>query len=207
VISTLDVTPKQIRLLYDGTPIDMKKRSSIVVDRVAPGDYAISLLNLRVSDSGRYDYEIEGVPTPKHLVTLYVEPHQPNERFVQLPQTTFTVGQTILLSIDLDVDEPMDDTPSWYRNEMLIPLDRTQRHRQTIDPVHRTYTFEIQDSQLDDSGIYEMRTNDLIVKTPEIKIMPNLVTSPLEQEEVLPPVKRVSSVTIDMNKNREQTPM
>jgi hypothetical protein len=85
---------------------------------------------------------------------------------------------------------------------MLIPVDRSQRHKQTIDRVNRTHTFEIYNLQLDDTGVYEMRTPNLIVKTPEIKIVPKRI----EEEEVVPPeqISRQSSVTIDMNKPKEQ---
>lgn len=204
VVSTLDVKPNQIRLLHDGNPVDLKRRSSIVVDRVAPGNYAISLLNLRVSDSGRYEYEIEGAPTPKHLVTIYVEPRQPKEKVLQLPQTTFNVGESILMKIDFDENDQINETPKWYRNEMLIPMDRSPRHRQTMDRTNRTHTFEIYNLQVDDSGVYEMRTKDLIVKTPELKIVP----VPLKQEEPIEEkpeeTSRQSSITIDMNKQKDQ---
>ena len=203
--STLDVKPNQIRLLHDGAPVDLKRRTSIVVDRVGPGNYAVSLLNLRVSDSGRYDYQIEGAPTPKHLVTLYVEPAVPKERILQLPKTTFNVGESILLKIDFDEDQPIDATPKWYRNEMLIPLDQSNRHRQVIDRVNRTLTFEIYNLQPDDTGVYEMRTPGLIVKTPEIRIVPQPLTiQPAEEEEVPQQVTRKSSLTIEMNKPKEQ---
>ena len=203
VTSTLDVKPNQIRLLHDGAPIDLKRRTSIVVDRVSPGNYAVSLLNLRVSDSGRYDYQVEGAPAPKHLVTLFVEPAQPKERVLQLPKTTFFVGESILLKIEFDEDEPIKETPRWYRNEVLIPLDRSNRHRQIVDQVNRTLTFEIYNLQPDDTGVYEMRTSDLIVKTPEIRIVPRPISQPVE-EEVPPQVTRKSSLTIEMNKPKEQ---
>ena len=203
VISTLDVKPNQIRLLHDGTPIDLKKRSSIIIDRVAPGDYAVSLLNLRVSDSGRYEYAVEGAPSPKHLVTLFVEPRQPREKFLQLPQTTFTVGESILLKIDFDEDEPLNETPKWYKNEMLIPLDKNGRHQQVTDIPNRTHKFEIYNLQIDDSGTYEMRTKDLIVRTPEITIVPQQTSQP-DQGQMIEQVRRQSSVTIDMNKTKEQ---
>jgi hypothetical protein len=204
VTSTLDVQPNQIRLLHDGAPVDFKRRTSIVVDRVSPGNYAVSLLNLRVSDSGRYDYQIEGAPTPKHLVTLYVEPAVPKERLLQMPKTTFNVGESILLTIDFDEDQPIDSTPKWYRNEMLIPLDQSNRHRQIIDRVNRTLTFEIYNLQPDDTGVYEMRTPGLIVKTPEIRIVPQPLTIQPVDEEVPQQVTRKSSLTIEMNKPKEQ---
>ncbi len=200
VISTLDVKPNQIRLMQDGTPIDMKKRSSIVIDRVSPGTYAVSLLNLHVSDTGRYEYEIEGAPTPKHLVTLYVEPRPIKEKILNLPQTTFHVGESILFKIDLDENEQIDQTPKWYRNEMLIPIDKSPRHKQTIDKINRTHTFEIYNLQLEDRGVYQMYTPNLIVKTPEIKIIPK----PIEEEVVSQEITRKSSLTIEMNKPKEQ---
>ena len=85
---------------------------------------------------------------------------------------------------------------------MLIPLDKSQRHKQTTDRVNRTHTFEIYNLQLEDSGVYQMRTSNLIVKTPEIKIVPK---KPTRGEEVVPQEEiRQSSVTIDMNKPKEQ---
>ena len=201
--STLDVKPNQIRVFQDGTLIDRKKRSSIVVDRTSPGTYNVSLLNLRVSDSGRYEYEVEGAPTPKHLVTLYVEPRQVKEKILDLPQTTFNVGESILFKLDFDQNEPFNETPKWYKNEMLIPVDTSQRHKQTIDHINRTHIFEIDNLQVGDSGIYQMRTADLIVKTPEIKIVPKS-TQPQIEEVIPQEVRRQSSVTIDMNKVKEQ---
>ncbi len=200
VVSTLDVKPNQVRLIHDGTPIDMKKRSSIVVERVSSGTYNVSLLNLRVSDTGRYEYEVEGAPTPKHLVTLYVEPRPVKEKILDLPQTTFHVGESILLKIDFDENEQFTETPKWYRNEMLIPIDTSPRHKQTTDRVNRTHTFEIYNLQLEDTGTYQMRTPSLIVKTPEIKIVPK----PIQEEVVQQEVRRQSTVTIDMNKPKEQ---
>ena len=194
VISTLDVQPSQIRLIQDGQIIDRKKRSSVVVDRISPGTYEVSLLNLRVSDAGRYEYQIEEAPTPKHLVTLYVEPKQIKEKLIDLPQTTFNVGESILLKIDFDKDEPINETPKWYRNEMLIPIGTSPRHQQTVDHANRTYTFQIDNLQPEDTGTYQMKTSSLIVKTPEIKIIPKQI-QPEEQE-----VRRQSTVTIDMNK-------
>jgi hypothetical protein len=135
----------------------MKRRSSVVVNRVSPGTYNVSLLNLRVEDSGQYAYEVEGAPEPKHLVTLYVEPRQTKEKILHLPQTTFNVGESILFKIDFDENDQINETPKWYRNEMLIPIDTSQRHKQTIDRVNRTQTFEIYNLQLEDSGVYEMR--------------------------------------------------
>ena len=200
VISTLDVKPNQVRLIHDGAPVDMKKRSSIVVERVSSGTYNVSLLNLRVSDTGRYEYEIEGAPAPKHLVTLYVEPRPVKEKLLNLPQTTFNVGESILFKIDLEEDEQFVDTPRWYRNEMLIPIDSSPRHKQTVDRNNRTHTFEIYNLQVEDRGVYEMRTSNLIVKTPEIIVVPK----PTQQEVIPQEERRISSVTIDMNKPKEQ---
>jgi hypothetical protein len=201
VVSTLDVKPNQIHVNHNGAPVDMKRRSSVVVNRVSPGTYNVSLLNLRVEDSGQYAYEVEGAPEPKHLVTLYVEPRQTKEKILHLPQTTFNVGESILFKIDFDENDQINETPKWYRNEMLIPIDTSQRHKQTIDRVNRTQTFEIYNLQLEDSGVYEMRTSNLVVKTPEIKIIPK----PMKEEEVIPEqLSRQSSVTIDMNKTKEQ---
>ncbi|CAF3888048.1 unnamed protein product [Rotaria sp. Silwood2] len=205
VVSTLDVKPNQIRLIHDGAPIDLKKRSSIVVDRVSPGTYAVSLLNLRVSDSGQYEYEIEGAPTPKHLVTLYVEPRLVKEKTLDIPQTIFNVGESILFKIDFDEKDQITEIPKWYKNEMIIPIDTSSRHKQTIDRINRTHTFEIYNLQLEDSGVYEMRTPNLTVKTPEIKIMPKPGPQPTE-EEIRPSQETVrqSSLTIDMKKPKEQ---
>lgn len=200
VISTLDVKPNQVRLIHDGAPVDMKKRSSIVVERVSPGTYAVSLLNLRVSDTGRYEYEIEGTPAPKHLVTLYVEPRQVKEKLLNLPQTTFNVGESILFKIDLEDNEQFVDTPRWYRNEMLIPIESSPRHKQTVDRNNRTHTFEIYNLQVEDRGVYEMRTSNLIVKTPEIIVVPKQTPQDVVHQEE----RRTSSVTIDMNKPKEQ---
>lgn len=200
VVSTLDVKPNQVRLIHDGAPVDMKRRSSIIVERVSSGTYTVSLLNLRVSDTGRYEYQIEGAPTPKHLVTLYVEPRQVKEKVLNLPQTTFNVGESILFKIDLEDDEQFVDTPRWYRNEMLIPIETSPRHKQTVDRNNRTHTFEIYNLQVEDTGVYQMRTSNLIVKTPEIIIVPKQTPEEaIPQEE-----RRKSSVTIDMNKPKEQ---
>ena len=204
VVSKLDVKPNQIRLIHDGTPVDMKKRSSIFIDRVSSGTYAVSLLNLRISDSGHYQYEIEGAPTPKHLVTLYVEPRSIKEKILDLPQTTFYIGESILFKIDLDEDEQLNEVPKWYRNEKFIPIESSPRHKQNIDYNNRSHTFEIYDLQLEDSGVYEMRTPTMIVKTPEIKIVPQTGMKPME-EEILPgETVRQSSVAIDIKKSHEQ---
>ncbi|CAF5155679.1 unnamed protein product, partial [Rotaria magnacalcarata] len=204
VVSTLDVKPNQFRLIHDGAPVDMKKRSSIVIDRVSPGTYAVSLLNLRVSDSGLYEYQIEGAPTPKHLVTLYVEPRQVKEKVLDLPQTTFNVGESILFKVDFDEHDQINETPKWYKNEMCISMNASPRHKQTTDHINRTHTFEIYNLQLEDSGVYEMRTPNLSVKTPEIKIIPQQGPKPTEEEVRPQEVVRQSSVTIDMKKPQEQ---
>jgi len=95
----------------------------------------------------------------------------------------------------------LNETPKWYRNEILIPIDKSPRHKQTIDRINRTNTFEIYNLQLEDTGVYQMRTSNLIVKTPEIKIIPK----PIKEEEVIPQeIKRKSSLTIEMNKPQEQ---
>jgi hypothetical protein len=61
--------------------------------------------------------------------------------------------------------------------------------------------FEVYNLQLEDSGVYEMRTPNLTVKTPEIKI----ILKPMkEQEIILEQLSRQSSVTIDMNTAKEQ---
>lgn len=192
--------------MHDGIPIDMKKRSSIVVDRESPGTYTVSLLNLRVSDSGVYQYDIEGAPMPKHLVTLYVEPRIIKEKVLDLPQTTFNVGESILFKIDFDENDQMVETPKWYRNEMLIPVDQSPRHKLNTDHTNRTHTFEIYNLQIEDSGVYEMRTPNVTVKTPEIKIIPKPILKPKEEDVVPEEVLRRSSVTIDMNKSKEQQP-
>ncbi|CAF1568417.1 unnamed protein product, partial [Rotaria sordida] len=69
----------------------------------------------------------------------------------------------------------------------------------------RTHTFEIYNLQVEDSGVYEMRTPNLTVKTPEIKVIPKPGPKPTE-EEIRPAqeVIRKSSVTIDMKKPKEQ---
>jgi hypothetical protein len=200
VISTLDVKPTQVRLIHNGSPVDTKKRPNMTVDRVAPGTYNVSILNVRVADSGRYEYQVEGAPTPKHLVTLYVEPRQVKEKMLHLPQTTFNAGETVLFKVDFDEHDNINETPKWYRNEMQIPIGGNQRHKQTTDLRNRTHTFEIHNLQPEDSGSYEMRTSQLIVKTPEIKVIPKA-----KVDEVVPEdVSRQSSVTINMNKHQEQ---
>ena len=178
----------------------MKKRSSIVVDRISPGTYNVSLLNLRISDSGRYEYQIEDTPIPKHLVTLYVQPKQIKEKTLNLPQTTFHVGESILFKVDLDENEQLNEIPKWYKNEMLIPIGQSPRHKQTIDQTNRSHTFEIYNLQLEDSGIYQMRTSNLIVKTPEIKIIPK----PIQEQPIQSELTQQSSVTIDINKQQPQ---
>ncbi|CAF4517164.1 unnamed protein product, partial [Didymodactylos carnosus] len=206
VISTLDVQPNQIRLLRDGLPIETNtKSSSIRIERQSVGTYVVSFLNLRVSDSGRYDYQIDSKAPQKHLVTLYVEPRpQPKTKLINLPQDTFIVGGNVQFTIDFDDDTLKNNIqPEWYRNEVFIPFDY-MRHRQTIDVKNRKYTFEIFDLQPADAGVYEMRTPSLIVRTPEIKITPRLTRlldeQPIEtSEENL----RRSSVTIDMNRAKE----
>ncbi|CAF4960932.1 unnamed protein product, partial [Rotaria sp. Silwood1] len=205
VVSTFDVKPNQFRLIHDGAPVDLKKRSSIIIERVSAGTYAVSLLNLRVSDSGLYEYQIEGAPTPKHLVKLYVEPRPIKEKTLHVPQTTFNVGESILFKIDFDEKDQITEIPKWYKNEMIIPIDTSSRHKQTIDRINRTHTFEIYNLQLEDSGVYEMRTPNLTVKTPEIKIIPQPVQKPVE-EEIRPTQQTVrqSSLTIDMKKPKEQ---
>ncbi|CAF4231448.1 unnamed protein product, partial [Rotaria sordida] len=205
VVSTLDVKPNQIRLIHDGVPIDTKKRSSIIVHRVSPGNYTVSLLNLRVSDSGKYEYQVEGAPTPKHLVKLYVEPRPIKEKTLHVPQTTFNVGESILFKVDFDEKDQITEIPKWYKNEMFIPIDTSPRHKLTIDRITRTHTFEIYNLQVEDSGVYEMRTPNLTVKTPEIKVIPKPGPKPTE-EEIRPAqeVIRKSSVTIDMKKPKEQ---
>ncbi|CAF1579934.1 unnamed protein product, partial [Adineta steineri] len=153
------------------------------------------------SDSGRYEYQVEGAPEPKHLVTLYVEPRQVKEKILHLPQTTFNIGESILMKIDFDENDYIAETPKWYRNEMLIPIgNNTPRHKQITDLTNRTHTFEIFNLQVEDTGVYEMRTSHLTVKTPEIKIIPKQ-----KEEEIIPEqVSRQSSITIDMNKHKEQ---
>ncbi|CAF0822074.1 unnamed protein product, partial [Didymodactylos carnosus] len=206
VLTTLDVQPNQIRLLRDGLPMEPNTKSSINIDRQSSGTYVVSLLNLRVTDSGRYEYQVDSKATTekKHLVTLYVEPRpQPKTKLLDLSRDTFHVGEKVQFTIDFDDDTLMNDIqPEWYRNEVFIPFDNI-RHRQTFDVKNRKYTFEIHDLQLADAGAYEMRTPNLVVRTPEIKIIPHM-TRPsdeqsIKQEEEL----RRSSVTIDMNKQKE----
>lgn len=200
VTSTHDIQPGQFRLLHNGYPVDTKKRPSVTVDRVAPGTYTVSLLNVQVLDSGRYEYQVEGSPTPKHLVTIYVEPRQVKEKTLHLPQTTFTVGESILFKVDFDEHDNVNETPKWYRNEMSIPIGGDQRHKQTTDLRNRTHTFEIHNLQPEDSGMYEMHTARMRVKTPEIKVIPRAPVEEFAPEEV----NRQSSITINMNKQTEQ---
>jgi len=110
------------------------------------------------------------------------------------------MGESILFKIDFDEDDQINETPKWYRNEMLIPIGKNQRHNQTTDLVNRTHTFQINNLQLEDSGAYEMRTSHLTVKTPEIRVIPK----PMVEEIVPEQINRQSSITIDMNKHKEQ---
>ncbi|CAF0816611.1 unnamed protein product, partial [Rotaria sordida] len=195
VVSTLDVKPNQIRLIHDGVPIDTKKRSSIIVHRVSPGNYTVSLLNLRVSDSGKYEYQVEGAPTPKHLVKLYVEPRPIKEKTLHVPQTTFNVGESILFKVDFDEKDQITEIPKWYKNEMFIPIDTSPRHKLTIDRITRTHTFEIYNLQVEDSGVYEMRTPNLTVKTPSLPsieqptVEQTIITDEVTTTETIPIVK------------------
>lgn len=101
-------------------------------------------------------------------------------KMLHLPETTFNFDESILFKTDFDENDQINETPKWHRNQILI--DTSQRHKQTIDCANCTHTFEIYNLQFEDSGVYAMRTQNLTVKTPKIKIIPK----PIKEEEILP---------------------
>ena len=197
---TIEVSPQtnfqlnQFRLLRNNRPINDTSRIRFEPDQ--DNRWLISLIDVDLNDSGVYSIEMNN-QTRQDLLDLFVKKRPIQRQLITLPKDQFYVHETITL--ECKFERPIKTKqlqPTWFKNGRLIPP--SNRHvinieSQTPDGPTR-YSLTIKNVDFSDEGIYELRSDYLVVETPLIRV--------IERPFQPPPVRTVTegdSLQVDVN--------
>ena len=197
---TIEVSPEtnlqmnQFRLLRNNRPITDTSRIRFEPDQ--GNRWLINLIDVDLNDSGVYSIEIND-HTRQDLLDLFVKKRPIQRQLITLPKDQFFVHETITL--ECKFERPIKTKklqPTWFKNGRLI----TPSNRHVINIDSQTsdgptkYSLTIKNVDFSDEGIYELRSDYLVVETPLIRV----VQRPFQP----PPVRTVTegdSLQVDVN--------
>lgn len=197
---TIEVSPEanlqlnQFRLLRNNRPITDMSRIRFEPDQ--GNRWLINLIDVDLNDSGVYSIEINN-QIRQDLLDLFVKKRPIQRQLITLPKDQFFVHETITL--ECKFERPIKTKklqPTWFKNGRLItPSNRhvVNVESQTPDGPTR-YSLTIKNVDFSDEGIYELRSDYLVVETPLIRV----VERPFQP----PPVRTVTegdSLQVDVN--------
>lgn len=192
------LSPNQFRLLKNNRPITDYSHIKLERDTSIPNSnrWIIHLIEVDLIDSGVYSIEINNQPR-QDLLDLVVKKRPIQRQLITLPKDEFYLHETITL--ECKFERPIKTKklqPTWFKNGR--PIQPSNRHlinieSQTPDGPTK-YSLTVKNVDFPDEGIYELRSDYLIVETPLIRI----IEKPIQPT----PVRTVTegdSLQIDVN--------
>jgi hypothetical protein len=174
---TIEVSPEtnlqlnQFHLLKNNRPII--DNSHIKFERDNFNHWIIRLIDVDLNDSGVYSIEINN-QTKQDLLDLFVKKRPIQRQLITLPKDEFYLHETITL--ECKFERPIKTKnlqPTWFKNGR--PIQSSNRHfiniENQIQDGPTKYSLTIKNVDFSDEGIYELRSDYLIVETPLIRIV------------------------------------
>ncbi|CAF0827406.1 unnamed protein product, partial [Didymodactylos carnosus] len=197
--STRSITADQLQLLKNNRPIDDYSHISLEREDTR---WLVRLVDVDLLNTGLYSIDIDH--QRQDLIDLYVKKRPVQRQLIELPKEEFFLNETITL--ECNFQKPIKTKslqPTWFRNGR--PIQSTNRHIVTVDNMSddgpTKYSLTIKNVDYTDEGIYELRTDYLIVETPLIRIV--------EKPKIPAPNRMViegDSLQIDVNIDRAEHP-
>jgi hypothetical protein len=152
---------KEIILLKENEKLKPSEHIKIV--RISPTTAEIQIIKAKPDDEGKYSVSIDSKEQP--LIQLKVIPKSATRQTMDIPQTTFNEGETLI--IKCQIDSGPEETFEFLRNEKpLIPDDRIVT---TVE--NNTYTIQVKNLKpKEDEGVYTLKSKHLILDTPSITV-------------------------------------
>jgi hypothetical protein len=212
---TIEVSPDtnlsstQFRLLKNNRPIIDNNHIKFDRDLSSPNSnhWLIRLIDVDLTDSGVYSLEINN-QTRQDLLDLFVKKRPIQRQLITLPKDEFYLHETITL--ECKFERPIKTKnlqPTWFKNGRPIPISNHHLiniESQTKDGPTK-YSLTMKNVDFSDEGIYELRSDYLIVETPLIRIV--------EKPHQPTPVRTVTEgdslqidVNIDQNEYQQTSP-
>jgi len=153
---------KEIILLKENEQIKPSEHIKIV--RISPTTAEIQIIQAKSEDEGKYSVIIDSKEQP--LIQLKVIPKPTTRQTMDIPQTTFNEGETLI--IECQIDSAPEETFEFLRNEK--PLIPDNRILTTVE--NNTYTIQVKNLKpKEDEGVYTLKSKHLILDTPSIIVV------------------------------------
>jgi hypothetical protein len=176
---------KKIILLKENEQV--KPTEHIKIVQTSPTTADIQINKATQEDEGIYRVIIDEKEQP--LIHLKVLPKPVTRQILDIPQTTFNEGETLIIKCQFD-SQP-DEKFEFLRNEK--PLVSDNRISTTVED--NTYTIAVKDLKPDeDQGVYTLKSDHLILDTPSITITRITKTEKIKETEKL--VEEIDEETI-----------
>ncbi|CAF1337506.1 unnamed protein product, partial [Adineta steineri] len=199
------LSPNQFRLLKNNHPINDYSRIKFERD-TSIGNlnrWVIHLNDVDLTDSGVYSLEINN-QARQDLLDLFVKKRPIQRQLITLPKDEFYLHETITL--ECKFERPIKTKklqPTWFKNGR--PIQSSNRHLVNIESQMQDgptkYSLTIKNVDFSDEGVYELRSDYLVVETPFIRI----IEKPIQPT----PVRTVTegdSLQIDVNIDQQISP-
>ena len=159
----MDTSVCKPTLVKNNRPLKPSERIKII--QTSPTTTEIQIVKVKPKDEGRYSILIDNKEQP--LMQLKVIPKPVTHQTIDIPQTTFTEGETLTFKCQLDTIP--EETFKFIRNGKPLKSD----DRISIFVDNKTYTIVVNDLKPDeDEGVYTLKSNHLTLDTPPITIVP-----------------------------------
>lgn len=167
IASSTPITISDVQLFKNGQPIptDNETRKHLHLEQYGDKDVRLSITDARLVDAGDYSALINNIVQP--IIKLDVQPREMQLQMINLPQDTFHETET--LKIDCQFPQTnINKDYKWYKdNQLLKPNDRIEIKKDSLNDA-----LIIHNLQMNDTGVYELRNQNTILRTPPIKIIP-----------------------------------
>jgi hypothetical protein len=203
------LTPNQFRILKNNRPITDYSHIILERDTTSPDSnrWVIRLTDVDLVDSGVYSIEINN-QARQDLLDLFVKKRPVQRQLITLPKDEFHVHETITL--ECKFERPIKTKklqPTWFKNGR--PIQSSNRHLINIDSQTQDgptkYSLTIKNVDYIDEGIYELRSDYLIVETPLIRIIEK-PTQPAPIRTVIEGDSLEIDINIDQNEYQQTSP-
>jgi len=177
VTLTVDTNAPTLILLKDNKELKPSERIEIV--RTSSTTTEIRIVKAKPDDEGKYTVIVDNKEQP--LVQLKVIPKPVTQQTMDLPQTTFSEGDT--LTINCQFDSVPDESFEFLRNGQ--PLITDDRITTTVQDT--TYTIVVKGLRPnEDEGVYTLKSKHLILDTPSITVVskPKQPETTVTEEEI-----------------------
>lgn len=163
--TVVKLTDVQIFKNGEPVPTDQETLKHIRLEQYGPKDIRLSITDARLSDTGGYVAIINGEVQP--IIKLEVQPREVQVQVIDLPQDTFHENET--LRIDCQFPQPnINSDYRWFKdNKLLLPNNRIEIRKDLQND-----SLVIHQLQMNDAGVYELKNDKNILRTPPIRILP-----------------------------------